>query len=170
MEFKGSGGPIDGEGGWEETGHDESKSRFEPWAPTEGAVQEEDYIENDDANSTEEQLIEQQPAAEGGDLDDEEEGSSRGWTEISRPEAIASDRWSELVTGWTRHGTEQAMARDGHGVSDQAMQDALDNPELVFTDMKRRTTQWWGRNAIVVLNETGGIVTTWARNQRGWRW
>jgi hypothetical protein len=79
------------------------------------------------------------------------------------------DRWSELVTGWTEHGRERATGREGHGVNEAAMRDALNHPVRAYSDVERRTTRYVGRDASVVLNENGEVVTVWPRGKRGWR-
>lgn len=73
------------------------------------------------------------------------------------------------ISGTTEHGGQQAQGRDGHGVSDVAMNDAVANPvePPVFQD--NGTYMYTGKDAVVILNEEGKVVTTWARNQNGWR-
>jgi hypothetical protein len=73
------------------------------------------------------------------------------------------------MTGFTQHGLEQAMTRDGGlGVSDSAMEDAVQNPTKVVPQANG-TCQFVGKDATVVLNKDGQVVTTWARNRAGWR-
>jgi RHS repeat-associated protein len=71
------------------------------------------------------------------------------------------------ITGFTRHGLNQAISRDGGGVSTRAMADAVKNPLKVVAGA--RTTKYIGRDAVVVLNKAGKVVTTWARNSAGRR-
>ena len=75
------------------------------------------------------------------------------------------------ITGMTKHGDEQAESRDNnHGVSDEAMRDAVDNPtEDPFYDVRRDTYEFRGKDAAVVLNRDGKVATTWARNSQGYR-
>ena len=75
------------------------------------------------------------------------------------------------ITGMTKHGEEQAETRNGgHGVNDEAMRDAVQNPvEEPWYDVARRTYTYNGRDAVVALNEEGEVVTTWPRNSQAHR-
>ncbi len=75
------------------------------------------------------------------------------------------------ITGMTRHGAERAEGRDGGvGVSDEAMADAVANPtEPPIYQADKNAYRYRGRDAEVVLNEQGRVVTTWAKSSRGWR-
>jgi RHS repeat-associated protein len=66
------------------------------------------------------------------------------------------------ITGFTRHGLEQALGREGVGVNEQAMLDAVNAPERVVQEANG-TTRFIGKDATVVLNSEGSVVTTWAR-------
>jgi RHS repeat-associated protein len=78
------------------------------------------------------------------------------------------------VTGFTRHGINQAISRDGHGVSTSAIRDALKNPREIWQEIDittgQRAWRYIGKDAIVWLNDAGQIITTRARNSRGWRY
>lgn len=76
------------------------------------------------------------------------------------------------ITGMTKHGEEQAESRNGgHGVNDEAMQDAIENSvEEPWYDVARRTYTYEGHDAVVALNERGEVVTTWPRNSQGHRY
>lgn len=70
---------------------------------------------------------------------------------------------------YTKHGLEQALARDGgKGVADAAIRHTIKNPTKV-------TPQSGGRirldssQAVVVLNKFGQIITTWAKSRKFWR-
>jgi hypothetical protein len=74
------------------------------------------------------------------------------------------------ITGFTRHGAERAEGRDGVGVSDEAMADAVANPQgAPGYDADRKTYTYEGVDATVILNEQGSVVTTWAETSNGWR-
>ncbi len=75
------------------------------------------------------------------------------------------------ITGVTKHGEEQADTRNrGHGVSDEAMKDAVEKPvEEPRYDVERGTYFYTGNDAVVALNEEGEVVTTWPLNRRGHR-
>lgn len=76
---------------------------------------------------------------------------------------------TEKIIGWTRHGAEQAIGRDaGRGVSNNAIVDAVNNPvKIIIQDGS--TIKYIGKNATVVLNQFGKVVTTWANNSAGVR-
>ena len=73
-----------------------------------------------------------------------------------------------LLKGFTKHGIDQAISREGVGVATEAIRDALKNPTKVVAQSKG-TMKYIGENATVVLNKLGKVVTTWARNSLGWR-
>lgn len=63
----------------------------------------------------------------------------------------------------------QAIERDGGvGVSLSALLDAVRNPVRTETKSGGRTV-YVGRNATVVLNSQGQIITTWANGSTGLR-
>ena len=70
------------------------------------------------------------------------------------------------ITGYTRHGLEQAIGRDGgRGVSASSMLDAVKNPKKVISGSSPGTTQYRGKKATVVLNEKGEVVTTFGKSR-----
>ncbi|PVZ05769.1 WXG100 family type VII secretion target [Actinomycetospora cinnamomea] len=73
------------------------------------------------------------------------------------------------ITGMTRHGAERAEGRDRHGVSDEAMADAVANPMKAPEYRPNGTYRYEGQDAVVSLNERGEVVTTWAKTSNGWR-
>ncbi|WP_134219109.1 hypothetical protein [Pelotomaculum sp. FP] len=72
------------------------------------------------------------------------------------------------ITGFSRHAINQAISRDGVGVSSEAILDAVNNPTKVIPQVGG-TIKYVGERAVVILNEEGKVVTTWARNRLGWR-
>jgi len=71
------------------------------------------------------------------------------------------------ITGWTTHGRDQALGRDGGvRVSNNAMVDAVNNPVKVINQSGGRT-RFEGNNAVVVLNQRGEVVTVWPRGRAG---
>lgn len=62
-----------------------------------------------------------------------------------------------LITGYTYHGLEHAISREGHGVHPKAILDALRAPLRILLDPVRRTVAYEGRSATVVLNEAGKV-------------
>lgn len=73
------------------------------------------------------------------------------------------------ISGMTEHGRQRAEGRDGVGVSDEAMADAVANPTVPPEPQTNGTYRYEGRDAVVSLNERGEVVTTWARTSNGWR-
>jgi RHS repeat-associated protein len=65
------------------------------------------------------------------------------------------------ITGYTRHGLEQAIGRDGgRGVHPQAIVDAVRSPTKVIEQAGGKT-KYVGKDATVILNNEGKVVTTW---------
>jgi hypothetical protein len=76
------------------------------------------------------------------------------------------------INGFTDHGRERIEGRDGHGVNDNAMQDAVSNPTeppQFVPDQHGGTWRYDGKDATVCLNENGQVTTAWASNSNGWR-
>ena len=77
-----------------------------------------------------------------------------------------------VITGYTRHGLQSAIvnfSRGGHRVSPRAILDAVRNPQRAYSEIARRTTRYEGRDAVVVVNQRGCVVTCWAKNRSGRR-
>jgi hypothetical protein len=73
------------------------------------------------------------------------------------------------ISGYTNHGFDQVMGRDGGlGVSDSAMEGAVQSPMKVV-QQSNSTFKFIGKNATVVLNRSGKLVTAWANNSSGLR-
>ncbi|MCW3003554.1 MAG: Rhs family protein, partial [Conexibacter sp.] len=74
-----------------------------------------------------------------------------------------------VITGYTKHGLAQAIARDeGRGVAPAAILDAVRSP-LSKTVQKNGTILYQGKDAAVVVNTDGRVVTTWSKNSSGVR-
>ena len=76
------------------------------------------------------------------------------------------------ISGRTEHGEQQIQTRDGHGVNDTAVNDAVANPTKpprYVPDKYGGTYRYVGKDATVNLNKDGQVVTAWARNSSGWR-
>lgn len=73
------------------------------------------------------------------------------------------------ITGYTKHGEEQALGRDGgKGVAENAINEAVSNPKEVV-EQSGGTIKYVGEKATVVVNRAGQVVTTWANNAAGVR-
>ena len=72
------------------------------------------------------------------------------------------------MTGFTKHGLSQALARNGHGVSRKAILDAVRHPISVI-NQGSRGIKYVGKLATVILNGAGKVITTWATTSVGWR-
>jgi hypothetical protein len=63
------------------------------------------------------------------------------------------------VTGFTNHGINRAIER---GVSPSAILDAVKNPTQILPQ-PGGTTMYVGRGAVVILNSSGSVITTWGQ-------
>jgi len=77
------------------------------------------------------------------------------------------------LTGFTRHGLNQVISRDGVGVSNRAIVGALRNPMLgsrsFIAGPNANTTRFIGQNATVNINRQGQVTSAWPRNSDGRR-
>lgn len=90
-----------------------------------------------------------------------------------KPEYISnlnSSQPPQRITGYTQHGLDQAMFRDGHGISPRGILDAVRNPVEIIYDVQRDTFKYIGKHSITVLNPNGMIVTTWSIKSFYWRY
>jgi hypothetical protein len=85
--------------------------------------------------------------------------------------SIACSAWqiTSKIKGFTNHGLESALGHDGVGVSARAMQNATRKPLEVIAQSCGRL-KYIGKNAVVVLNQAGKVITTFAKNSRGTRY
>lgn len=82
--------------------------------------------------------------------------------------AVVSEGAAGHITGYTRHGLNQAISRDGVGVSPVAILEAVRNPLKVIQQISG-TIRFQGPTATVILNQEGKVVSTWARSSEAWR-
>ena len=79
----------------------------------------------------------------------------------------------QLINGYTGHGQEQIEDRDGHGVNDGALQDAVQHPlsppSYQINEQGKGSYLYQGKDATVVLNKDGEVITAWPNNHHGWR-
>jgi len=77
------------------------------------------------------------------------------------------------IDGYTGHGRESVDDRDGHGVNDDALQDTVEHPlsppSYQVDEQGRGAYLYQGKDATVVLNKDGQVVTAWPNNHHGWR-
>jgi hypothetical protein len=90
-------------------------------------------------------------------------GLARGLVTLAAKDTAAAG-----IAGFTEHGLEQVAMRDGVGVADDALIDAVVNPAEVIQQADG-SVMYVGTNAKVVLNENREVVTAWATNRAGWR-
>lgn len=69
------------------------------------------------------------------------------------------------ISGYKVHGLNQAISRDGTGVSPWAILDAVNNPVRVVQQPERGTVKYVGQYAVVVLSELDKVVTTYAKTR-----
>ena len=86
-------------------------------------------------------------------------------------EEVAGARLPQSLTGYTKHGINQAISRDGFGVSPATILDAFNNPTSVIgqTGKYGGAFQMTGKNGVIVVNPQGQIITTWGTNSAGLR-
>jgi hypothetical protein len=88
-------------------------------------------------------------------------------------EEIAGAQLPSEITGYTGHGLDQAISRDGVGVSVRAIGDAVRNPVSIFGRapgaFPAGTFGFVGSDATVILNAQGEVVSTWATGSAGVR-
>jgi hypothetical protein len=80
------------------------------------------------------------------------------------PKTVADGK----ITGYTRHGLNQAIGREGAGVKPGAILDAVKNPKQVIQQTGGRI-KYVGQNATVVTNAEGKVITTWPHGSEGLR-
>ena len=90
--------------------------------------------------------------------------------EVTQNSSVVANQTPDKITGYTQHGLEQAIFRDGHGVSPQGILDAVRNPTEVIYDVSRNTYRFSGMNSVTILNQQGKVVSTWARSSKFWRY
>jgi hypothetical protein len=76
------------------------------------------------------------------------------------------------INGYTGHGHERIEGRDGHGVNDGALQDAVEDPigpPEYAPDQYGGNYTYVGKDATVVLSKDGKVITAWANSRDGWR-
>ena len=88
------------------------------------------------------------------------------FTPVPGDELVATESVvSRTVTGHTRHGLNQSISRNGgRGVNASAKLDAIKNPKKV-TVQSNGNTAYKGKNATVVTNSEGKIVTTFGKSR-----
>ncbi|ALV30441.1 hemagglutinin repeat-containing protein [Pannonibacter phragmitetus] len=86
-------------------------------------------------------------------------------------EQAAGIRMPTEISGYTRHGLNQAISRDGVGVSGEAILKTWNNPSKIeyIPSSRGPSFRLTGPDAVVVVNAQGQIVTTWARGLSGVR-
>ncbi|MGH9908103.1 MAG: hypothetical protein ACRD8U_21235, partial [Pyrinomonadaceae bacterium] len=80
----------------------------------------------------------------------------------------ASSAISSAISGFTKHGINSAISHDGLGVSTAAILNTLKNPIKVVIQSGGRV-RVEGKDATVILNRAGKVITTWARSSAGTR-
>jgi len=83
-------------------------------------------------------------------------------------ERLRNNSKLRVLTGYTKHGIDSAISHDEVGVSTRAIRDAVTNPQRIVPQSGGRRL-FIGKDAAVVLNAEGKVMTTWARSSSGWR-
>lgn len=69
------------------------------------------------------------------------------------------------ISGFTRHGLNQVISRDGHGVANKAILETMKTARPVSQGFLQRSFKFAGQNAVVILNKTGKVITAWAKHK-----
>jgi hypothetical protein len=79
----------------------------------------------------------------------------------------------QQINGYTGHGRQSVDEHDGHGVNDEALQDAVQHPlsppSYQINEQGKGAYLYQGKDATVVLNKDGQVITAWPNNHHGWR-
>jgi hypothetical protein len=78
----------------------------------------------------------------------------------------------QQINGLTDHGAKRVYGREGHGVNDDALQDAVRSPvrpPKFVPDQYGGTWRYDGKDATVCLNENGQVTTAWPNGSSGWK-
>ena len=75
-----------------------------------------------------------------------------------------------VIKGFTRHGLNQIIGRDGgRGVSNSAILDAVNNPTRVSCEIRsgdlRPRFNFFGRRVKVVVNSAGEVITAFGKSK-----
>ncbi|CDO87390.1 hypothetical protein [Mycobacterium triplex] len=76
------------------------------------------------------------------------------------------------IDGYTDHGRERIEGRDGHGVNDNALRDAVEHPigpPQYAQNQYGGNYTYVGEDATVILGKDGKVITAWANSRDGWR-
>ncbi|WP_409463266.1 PA14 domain-containing protein [Amycolatopsis sp. GA6-003] len=93
--------------------------------------------------------------------------SIRGASHVAQARKV---RIGGVITGYRRHGLERVMGSRGDGgVNHRAMIDAVKHPRKAVTNVKKRTSAYHGKHAIVVVNEWGQVVSAIPKGSKGRR-
>ncbi len=87
-------------------------------------------------------------------------------------EQAAGVRMPTEITGYTRHGMNQAISRDGGiGTNSKSILDAWKNPILIeyFPTNRGPTFRLTGKDATISVNSKGELVTVWSTSKIGAR-
>jgi hypothetical protein len=89
------------------------------------------------------------------------------------PKVKPSPETPTTISGLTEHGKLRIMGRDGgRGVSDHAMDDAVLHPvkrvEIQQSSLGPKF-KYVGKDATVILNQDGRVITAYATNRNGFR-
>jgi RHS repeat-associated protein len=87
-------------------------------------------------------------------------------------EEAAGAQLPQSVTGYTTHGLNQAISREGVGVSPSAILDAWKSPSVIEGGVDQAGRPYFnltGGSATISVNPQGQIITTWPTISAGFR-
>ena len=87
------------------------------------------------------------------------------WTKKAKRIKGAPKKVGGQITGYTRHGLNQAIAGNGgRGVNAKAILDAVRNPKKIVIQANG-TIKYVGKRANVIFNNKGKVVTTFGKSR-----
>lgn len=93
----------------------------------------------------------------------------RGSSEFGRKRRVGA-RAPTKITSYSQHALEQIAGRDGGiGISKSAMDNAWSPPlKIEYVPSKYGPTfRYTGKDAVIVVNQDGKVVTGWAKSSAG---
>ena len=84
------------------------------------------------------------------------------------PGDLLAEKLGYEITGMSKHAINQLISRDGVGVATKAVLDAIKNPVKIVSRADG-SVRIIGRDAAIVLSDTGHLITAWATRSAGWR-
>lgn len=66
------------------------------------------------------------------------------------------------IKGYTKHGRERALIRDGRGVNPKSITESVENPQKIIKQSDG-ANKYQGKDTTTVLNKDGNVITTYGK-------